>query len=236
MALTPENVVVAGTGAVYVAPEGTPLPTDLAALAAPWLELGYVGEDGVTFTLSREQEDVNAWQASEPVRSLITAEPKQVAFELLEFGTPETVELALRGGSIAVAAGVATYTPPDPGARDTRALVIDAVDGDETFRFAFANVSLQGDVEWSLTKSDATRLPLELGILAGGWTILTDHPAWVAAGGALVAGGSRPNADEVVAALPTMSDAELVALEADDRKTVQAALKSERERRAAVGA
>src|SRR4051794_31267953 len=95
-----QNVVVAGTGAVYVAPDGTALPADLAPPVDPWTDIGYVGEDGVQFTFSREQEDVNAWQVSTPVRILVTNEPIAIAFELEQFDRT-TVALAFRGGEFA---------------------------------------------------------------------------------------------------------------------------------------
>lgn len=233
-----DNVVVAGTGDVYVAPEGTALPADLAALIAPWANLGYIGEDGATFTMSRDQEDVNAWQSQDPVRVLVTNEPKTVEFELLEFGSPDVVELALRGGAIAVAAGVATFTPPVAGASDVRALVVEAEDDGATFRFCFAAVALSGDVEWQLVKSDATRFPLEFAVQAGGWKIVTDHPSWVAAAiaGDAIAGaaGREVTADAIVASIESVSDADLELLEADSRVTVKKAVAAEKERRAAA--
>ena len=230
MALQSENVVVAGTGSVYVAPEGTALPAALAALASPWVELGYVGEDGVAFGISRETEDVLAWQSNEPVRRLITAEPKTIGFELLEFGTPDTVKLALRGGTIAVATGVATLTPAAAGASDIRAMVVEAEDGDYTWRFCYAAVELSGDVEWSLLKSDATRLPLEFGVLAGGWKIVTDHPDWVAAPGGPM--GETLTAEQLIGSVPGATDVELDVLANDERRTVSRAAKAEQERRA----
>jgi hypothetical protein len=170
------NVVVAGTGAVYVAPEGTAMPAVLTALADPWVDVGYVGEDGVTFTISREQEDIAAWQSVEPVRVLITTEPKVIAFELMEFDE-ESLMLAFRGGTVD-AGPPAVYTPPDAGAADVRAMVIDGIDGASTFRFCFPRVSLQGDVEWVLNRSDAIRLPLEFAVLAAAtsWKIMSNHP------------------------------------------------------------
>ena len=81
MSLNAADVVVAGTGTVWVAPEGTALPTDLDPLASPWTDVGYVSEDGVTFTIGRETEDILAWQAAEAIRVLTTSEPKTVAFD-----------------------------------------------------------------------------------------------------------------------------------------------------------
>lgn len=229
MAQTAGNVVVAGTGTVNVAAVGTALPTDVAtALPVAWTELGYVSEDGVTFGLSRDQEDVTAWQAAEPVRSLVTAEPKSIEFELLEFGTPAAVKLALRGGVIAVAAGVATLTPPAAGVTDERAMVIEAVDGATKFRFCYSRVVLNDDVEWQLVKTDATRLPLSFGVLAGTWKIVTNHAAWVAAPGIIVDGTELTAAGDVVAAIKagTLDEDQLRGLLGDERKTIAEAAAS----------
>jgi hypothetical protein len=173
--LEPTHVVVAGTGSVYVAPEGTTLPADLAALAAPWADIGYVTEDGVTFTFSREQEDVNAWQSAEPIRVLVTNEPKTIAFDMLEFDR-DAILLAFRGGSFAGASAPYTYTPPDAGVSDVRAMVIDGKDGASTFRFAFPRVSLSGDVEFQLLRTDALKLTTEFSVLASvtKWKLISD--------------------------------------------------------------
>jgi hypothetical protein len=174
------NVVVAGTGTVWVAPEGTALPVDITTpLPAAWTDIGYISEDGATFTISRDTEDIMAWQSSEAVRVLVTAEPKTVAFELLEFDR-ESILLAFRGGAFAGATPPYTYTPPSAGATDIRALVVDGVDGAYTFRFCFPRVQLQGDVEWALQRTDAIRLPLEFALLAAAtpWSIISDHPSF----------------------------------------------------------
>ncbi|HKE79056.1 MAG TPA: hypothetical protein VKB54_07095 [Solirubrobacteraceae bacterium] len=188
MALEPTHVTVAGTGAVYVAPEGTALPVDLAEPPAPFVDVGFVGEDGCSFTFSRDQEEINAWQSAEPVRVLITSEPKTIEFELLEFDR-DSLLLAFRGGSFAGAAAPYTYTPPDPGVSDVRAMVIDGKDGAQTFRFCFPRVQLQGDLEFALLRTDAVRLAMEFGVLASTtkWSIVSDLPGF-GAGALLLAG------------------------------------------------
>ena len=193
MAQNAQDVVVAGTGAVYVAPDGTALPADLATpLPSEWIDVGYVSEDGVTFTFSREQEEVNAWQVSTPVRVLVTNEPITIAFELIQFDRT-TVSLAFRGGTFTGTSSPYTYTPPDPGHSDVRAIVVDAVDGDYDFRFCFPRVQISEDVETSLVRSDAVRLPLTFNVLAADekWQIVSDHPGFgaVAAQQAAASGG-----------------------------------------------
>lgn len=50
------------TGAVYVAPAGTPLPTTaFATLNAAFKGLGYVSEDGLVNGVETDVEEVNAW-------------------------------------------------------------------------------------------------------------------------------------------------------------------------------
>jgi hypothetical protein len=181
MALEPTHVVVAGTGAAYVAPEGTALPTDLTPPLATFEDIGYIDEDGVQFTFSREQEDINAWQSAEPVRVLVTSEPKTIAYNLLEFDR-ESILLAFRGGSISGVSPPYTYTPPDAGVSDVRAMVIDGKDGALTFRFCFPRVSLSGDVAFQLVRTDAVKPTLEFSVLASPtkWKIISDLPGFSA--------------------------------------------------------
>lgn len=199
MALEATHVVVAGTGAVHVAPEGTALPTDLTTpLPAAWLDVGYIGEDGTQFSFSRDQEEITAWQSAEPIRVLITSEPKTISFELLEFDH-DSILLAFRGGDIAGATPPYTYTPPDAGASDVRAMVIDGIDGSYTFRFCFPRVSLSGDVEWQLVRTDALRLTMEFSVLASAtkWTIISDVPGFTPTGTMALSGLSRAELDDL---------------------------------------
>lgn len=171
MAVDASKVVVAGNGGVWVAPEGATLPAapsngTLTALDGAFVEVGYVSEDGVNFSMERETEEIMAWQSMEPVRVLTTSEPKTLTFECLEF-SPENFMLAMQGGT--VAGGV--YTPPEPGTTQILAMCIEGWDGDEKYRFVFPRVQLSGAVEWNLQKSDAIRLPLE-------WQVLSSTPAW----------------------------------------------------------
>ena len=50
------------TGAVYVAPIGTTVPTDATtALDAAFLSMGYISDDGLVNSISTDTETVNAW-------------------------------------------------------------------------------------------------------------------------------------------------------------------------------
>lgn len=181
MALDTTEVMVAGRGHIYLADEGSTLPTDLSAVDDNvYREVGYTTEDGVTFNVTRETQELHAWQTNEPVRILETNRTQTVAFVLEQF-SPENIELALGGGEIDKGATFGTYTFPEPGESLSHVLVVDAVDGDFTWRFIFDRTEQQGDVSTQLQRADSANLPMEFGVLAGAErpTIISDHPSWL---------------------------------------------------------
>lgn len=178
MALDGTEVRVAGTGNVYFAPTGSTLPTDTAtALDAAFVDAGYISEDGVTFTLGRETEDLNAWQGSK-VRVLTTAEPKSIEFTLMQ-SNKENIPFILGGGTIS-GTDPYTYTPPTKGTNTERAMVVEFADGTVTYRYVFPRVQLEGEVSFSLTANGAVSYPTTWGVLdaSPAYEIITDDPAW----------------------------------------------------------
>jgi len=176
VATSAENVVVAGTGDVYIAEPNTAISEAIGtAPGAPWDLTGYISEDGASFSIDRETEELMAWQSMDAIRVLTTSEPKTISFELMQFD-PITLALALQGGS--VAGGV--YTPPIAGSSQVKAMTVLGIDGDYEFRFWFPRVQIEGAVEWNMNRSDAIRLPLEFKVLAAEepWTMESNHPAW----------------------------------------------------------
>lgn len=184
MGLDATEVRVAGAGHVYAAPEGTALPTGVATpLPAAWVDLGYVSEDGVAFSFGRETTDLNAWQGDK-IRVLTTAEPATVGFTLMQ--TNENILPIAFGGGTVTESGtdpdfVYTYTPPAMGVNATRALCIEFSDGDITYRYNIARAQLEGNVEFTLTRTGPVQYPLTFGLLANGsnpkWTMVSNDPA-----------------------------------------------------------
>lgn len=71
MATTADNVRVAVSGGVYVAPVGTALVTNAtAALDAAFDELGYITEDGLQETVDQSVTTLRAWQNNDSVRHI----------------------------------------------------------------------------------------------------------------------------------------------------------------------
>jgi hypothetical protein len=179
MAIDGTEVRVAGGGHIYVAPEGTAIPADLSPLPVAWVDLGYVTENGVSFSFGREVTDINAWQGDK-VRVITTKEPASCKFELMQ--TNATVmQVAFGGGTITEAAGIYTFTPPKTGVNTTRALIIEFADGDDKYRYCIPRSQLQGNVDYSLTRNGAVTYPLEMGILDNGdnakYSIISNDPA-----------------------------------------------------------
>lgn len=192
MALTGTEVRVAGTGNVYIAPKGTALPTDAGtALPAAWVDAGYITEDGVTFTMGRETEDLNAWQGSK-IRVLTTGEPVSVEFALMQ-SNAKNLPFILGGGTVTGTAGEFKYTPPATGVNEERAMVVQFVDGTVTYRYCFPRVMVEGDISFSLTRSGAVEYPVTWGVLDANPTyeIFTNDPAFNPAAAPAAAGGTK---------------------------------------------
>lgn len=170
MALDADEVRVAGSGGVYVADLGTAFPAFSADLEADddFTNLGYITEDGATFTLSREVEDIFAWQSPDPIRTINKRVPKTVKFDLMQ-SDYHAFMLALGGGTWGVA-GVApnevyTYTPPAVSAVDERAMILELVDGTLKYRWYFKRALNKEGVEFQATRNTSVNYPVSMSIL-----------------------------------------------------------------------
>lgn len=168
MALNAENVVVAANGAVYLAPAGTTLPTDATtALNVAFVELGYVGEDGVEFAPEITVEGVPAWQSLSPIRNLLTEYALTATMTLLEW-KKETLELAFGGGVFTDNLDDTwDFLLPAPGEQDVYAMVIEGHDGAERYRIVLDRVQLDSTDAIVLNKGEAAGLPVTVKALAG---------------------------------------------------------------------
>jgi len=128
MALNSANAGVAVTGEVSVGPTATAAPTNTStALAAGFVGLGYISEDGITESHDRSTDDIKAWQNSATVRTVVTDSALTYNFTLIET-TKAVVETAL-GVTVtqSVSDGSYVITPSSTGGR--KSFVIDIVDG-----------------------------------------------------------------------------------------------------------
>jgi len=124
MALDSDNVRVAVTGAVYVAPIATAAPTATdSALAEGYVDLGYVSADGITENIDRTTNQIRSWQNGSLVREVTSEGTYSVTMTFIE--TNEAV-LELYYGTANVD-GEFEIDPTSTGGR--KSFVIDVVDG-----------------------------------------------------------------------------------------------------------
>lgn len=179
------ETIVASGGEVYAAPLGTALPTTtVGALNAAFVGLGYTTEDGVSFSVNRTTEDINAWQSFDPIRTLMTSREVQASFGLQQWNE-DTVPLAFGGGTVSGTSPNFKYEPPDPEAGvDERALIIDTVDGTVHTRIIFPRGLVVEAVETQFQRGATAVLPITFKALKPDgrklFTIYSDAPGFAA--------------------------------------------------------
>lgn len=183
-----DELVVPGTGQVYFAPVGTPLPTDDpdAALNSAFIGAGFLTEDGVSTNVAPDITEIRAFQSRQPIRREFNGQNITAAFTMQQWNE-SNVPLAFGGGAVtSPATGVYRYDFPDEDqSLDERCIVIDIVDGDVHHRFVFQRGNVTEGVESAFTRSNPALLPVTFGVLepdgggAPGW-YLTDSPDFAA--------------------------------------------------------
>lgn len=168
MAKSTSQIVVGGTGTVYVAPVATVAPVDIAtAWGASWVDLGYTTEDGVSFSDGKTMESLPVWQMFYAARHIITGRESSLSFTLRQW-SKDTVKLAFGGGTITTTAGPPAhylYEPPAPGTVDERALGVEWIDGSVTHRLIVPRGIVTENVESNITKADASDLPITFSVM-----------------------------------------------------------------------
>jgi len=125
MALDSDNVRVAVTGAVYVAPTGTASPNySDDALNVAFQDLGYVSSDGISESMDKSTTQIRSWQDGSLVREIISEGTYSVSLTFIE--TNEDVVNLYYGGTVTVA-GSLSIDPRSSGGR--KSFVIDVIDG-----------------------------------------------------------------------------------------------------------
>lgn len=166
MANSARAIHVGLTGQIYVAPVGSTLPID--ASTAPdraFTDLGYTTTDGVRFSYAPETQDIDVWQADDPVRVIAQRRPAsfETAFAQLD---EHTLPVALGGGVVRGSGGNFTYTPPAAqDGLDERSIVVDIEDGDKKVRFVVARAVVTEAVEISFNKEGLSSLPVNFRVL-----------------------------------------------------------------------
>lgn len=189
MANDASEIVVGANGRVLVAPISADMPDDIESdLSVDWTEVGFVSEDGVQFTDSKDITDIPAWQSFYPVRKVVSGKTSTIEFAMRQWNRT-TVVFAFGGGAVSSVDGVSIYKPPAPGTLDSRAVCVEWVDGGDTFRLVMPNGIASGDVSPQVVRTAATDLAVSFEATPDGtpddgdlstepWYIITDSDSF----------------------------------------------------------
>lgn len=185
----PNELVIAGTGQVYVGAVGSTLPTTPTATPdTAFSGLGYHSEDGVSVNADPEIVEHKGWQSKFALRRVRESEQFRLSFALLQWNEI-SVPLAFGGGQITNPSG-SIYKYQPPSANDAiyeRAVICDVADGSRHIRFILPRVTVVEGVDSKFTRSAMAELPITVESLepsdnADAWYFLTDDAAAFAAG------------------------------------------------------
>lgn len=160
MALNEENVLVAQTGVVYVAPVDTTGPTSVdGELDAAFDDCGYLSEQSISLQPNVDVTKLRAWQNSVTVRVIRRGQDISVTFEMIEsrsavaqqtyWGDGATVE---PDGSHVVVGDLSTPTD--------RAIVIDLDDGDLGTRIYLPKATRSNQGAIAFLNNDYQKMPV----------------------------------------------------------------------------
>lgn len=166
MAEVATETFVGANGSVYLAPVGTAAPTDaVTAPPSPWMELGYLDDNGPKVSFDKTVKDILAWQSFDPIRKVPTALPRNVSGNLMQWNVDTVV--AVLGGTATPTADGFSWVPPAPQEIDERSLILDALDGTRIVRLYASRVMQGAKTEWNFKAGEAAILPFEYDFLAG---------------------------------------------------------------------
>lgn len=187
MALDADQLVIPGTGHVYVGDANETFPATISSAvttsgASGFVELGYTTEAGVGFSFGRVTKEIKSWQSGYPLRRLITDTPTSVSFSLLQF-TYASFRLAMGGGAFGDAGSSNYYyEPPDADFADERSIIIEASDGNYDYRWLFRRCVVSDKVDFNLMRTNPVAFQLKFDVLESGtpsqkpWAFQTNDP------------------------------------------------------------
>lgn len=185
-----DEIVVGANGSIYVGAVGATIPASIddALDGAAWTDLGYVTEDGVSWTDGKSLTSIRAWQSFYDLRRIVESKEGSLGFTLMQW-SGENVKLAFGGGTIDEAAGSGLYkfTPPDPATIDERAMAVEWTDGDKDYRLVFPKGMVSENVETNIVRTDSANLPISFALLGQAgvnpFELYTNDPAFADAVG-----------------------------------------------------
>lgn len=168
--------------AVWVADKGSTLPTTLAAPAAPFVDVGWLGEDGIGQDQELTRNSFNAHQGGTRVRAKTSAVNRSFTFQCLEEKL-DVLKLYYPGLTVTVSGvapnQVATLAIPGGAKSNEKAWVVDNFDGTVQKRYAVPVGEIGETGTVSHTNSGLVIYEFTVEIM-GGFSIISNSPGLLA--------------------------------------------------------
>lgn len=161
------------TGAIYVAPNGTTLPTDATtALAGAFKLLGFTSDAGVTIAENRESDSITAWEGRTKILDLVTSYTESVAFTPIQCND-DVAKLMWGAGAVTVGTGGAITAKHHGGILDPVAIVIETAPRTGIVKRYCGTFQLteRGEQTLNGTQVDGRQLTFESVADSGGYTM-----------------------------------------------------------------
>lgn len=178
-----QNVQVAAGAFAGFAVVGTPKPTLAAGAigttdpAAPWKDLGYVTEDGITNTRSRSSDNFGAWQSPSPIAVVMTEITDVLSFAIREWNQISMAYCYGLGGTPA-----AKLWEPSKGSPPQIAMLLQWDWLSYGTQLFIPRGVVQGDTETVFARTAPSDLAVEFISTPSGneaiWQFETNHPAF----------------------------------------------------------
>lgn len=164
------EIRVAGTGRILVAPVGTTAPTDVtSAWGSGWKDLGYTSQDGIKLAKKDKLDPVETWQSVSPARFIYSDRDLTVKFQLLQLNE-DTLPFFMGGDAVAettTGSGVYKYELAADPKFNEKAMGIEFSDGtDITYRFVVSRGQVTETEELQLTRTASIKLGVTFTALA----------------------------------------------------------------------
>jgi len=184
MTLEAQEVRSFGNVKVYVGEVGATEPATLADAPdeAEWFEVGHTGDNGIRFSFGKARTPFRSHQSyPDPVRVVKGEAITSVSIDLLQWNR-DNLAYALGGGEWAEAGGEFTFEPADAAEDTERAIIIDAFDGEVTYRFIARRTEVQSNVDFTWSPTALAPLPIQAVLLAApgddkAYALVTDDDA-----------------------------------------------------------
>lgn len=168
MADDPTENIIADSFALWVAETTDAAPADvttaMGTVDTGWKLCGLMMPDGIGMNSDPQITELFSAGYKEPTDTVKTREPKRFTAQLQQWNTHNLI-LALNGGTVAVASGTSTYTPPSNTALNEKSLTFEYEVGSFIWRIYMPRVQVRSGLQIGFPTNDYTVLPLDVTLL-----------------------------------------------------------------------